>query len=149
YAVVGADHGVAVVLQAVAALLALAAAVDDAAHAHQVAGPEAGDPGADLGHPADNLASRHAGEQRAGPFRPHLVQVGVAHAAVGDVDAHVLRAGGTAGDVERHQRLIAGVGAPGFDGHGRTPVGDGQAAMVRERPWRPGRLSARSCPPPA
>src|SRR5690606_38902657 len=86
HAVVGADHGVAVVLQAVAALLALAAAVDDAAHAHQVAGLEAGDPGADLGHPADDLVSRHAGEQRAGPFRPHLVQVGVADAAVGDVD---------------------------------------------------------------
>src|SRR5690606_24109576 len=105
--------------QPVGAFFAVAAAVDDAADADQVAGREPGDVGADLGHPADDLVARHAREDRPGPFGPHLVQVGMADAAIGDLDPHVFRAGLAPGDVERHQRLVAGMGAVGLDGHGR------------------------------
>src|SRR5690606_11574015 len=99
-----------------------AATVDDAAHAHQVALLEAGDLRADLGHLADDFVPGHAGEQGAGPLGAHLVQVRVADAAVGDSDAHVLRPGGAAGDPDRLQRTVAGVGAPGFYVHVGTPM---------------------------
>src|SRR5690606_38846540 len=107
----------AVVLQPVLALLAGAAAVDDAAHAHQVARLEAGDLRADLRHPADDLVPGHAGKQGAGPLGAHLVQVRVADAAVGDLDADVPRPGRATGDLDRLQRPVAGVGAPCFYAH--------------------------------
>src|SRR3546814_14294999 len=100
-AVVGADHVVAVVLQSLGALLALFAAVDDAADADEVADLEAGRLGAGRRHAADDLVPGHARILRARPFRTHLVDVGVAQAAVGDVDLHVVRPHGAARELQR------------------------------------------------
>jgi hypothetical protein len=92
--VVGADHALlAELLQVVVAGAALAAAVDQAAHADDIADLEAADRIAHRADVADDFVARHAGIQGARPFRPHGVQVGVADAAVGDVDLHVVRPG--------------------------------------------------------
>src|SRR5690606_6267013 len=115
------DHAVAVVLQALVAFGALPAAVDDAADAHQVARLEAADLAADFADPADDLVPGHAGKHGAGPFSAHLVQVRMADAAIGDVYPDVMRTGVASMDVQRNQRLVAGVGAVGLDRHGGAP----------------------------
>lgn len=89
---------VAVVLQPLSALLALLAAIDHAADAHQIADGVARDSVADRGDPAHNFMPRHAGIERSRPFRSRLVEIGVADAAVGDGDLHILRPRFAAGD---------------------------------------------------
>src|SRR3546814_1578991 len=73
-------------------VLALFAAVDDAADTDQVAWLETHDVATHRRHTADDLVPRHARILRARPFRTHLVDVGVAQAAVGDVDLHIVGA---------------------------------------------------------
>ena len=70
-----------------------------------------------LPHHPDDFVARHTGMLGAFPFGPHLVQVGVADATVGDVDLDVMDAGGAAGDLERFERFVGGVGAIGFHKH--------------------------------
>jgi hypothetical protein len=94
------------------------ATVDDAADADQIAGLETRHVRAHGGHAADDLVARHAGIQGAGPFGTHLVQVGMAYAAVGDLDLHVMRARGAARDVHGPERQVRRMGSVGFDGHG-------------------------------
>ena len=74
------------------AVVAVLAAVDDAADADQVADLEARHMRADRRHAADDLVARHARVQGARPFGAHLMEVRVAHAAEGDLDLHVVRA---------------------------------------------------------
>lgn len=118
-AVIGADHAraFAVLLKPFVAGGAGLAAVDHAANADQIAFLEAADVGTDGGDAADDLVTRHAGVEGAGPFAAHRVQVGVADAAIGDLDLDVVLAGRATDDVEGHERLVGGVGAIGFDGH--------------------------------
>lgn len=97
------------------------AAVDDAADAHQVARLETLHVRADGGDPAHDLVARHTGVLGAIPFGTHLVQVGVADAAEGDVDLDIMHAGRAAGDLQRFERLVARVGAIGFHKHLQTP----------------------------
>ncbi|MNN30577.1 hypothetical protein D3C81_1442310 [compost metagenome] len=115
--VIGADHAVAVVLQTTDAVLTLLAAIDDAADANQLAKLEARDMRAYCGHPPDDFVARHAGELGSGPLRPDLMQIGVADAAIRDVDLHVMGAGTAAGDFHRLQRLVAGICAVGINRH--------------------------------
>src|SRR5690606_24314072 len=124
-AIVGADHLVAVVLEPLAAVLALAAAVDDAAHAHQVAFLEPHDLLAHRRHAADDLVPGHARVLGARPLRTHLVDVRMAQAAVGDVDPHVAGADLAAGDVHGFEGQVAGAGAVGSGGHGGGSPGAG------------------------
>lgn len=49
------------------------------------------------------------------PLGAHLVQVRVANAAEGDIDLHVMGAGGTTGNLQWFQRLVARMGAIGVD----------------------------------
>jgi len=95
---------------------------------------------ADGGHAADDFVARNARKEGAGPFGAHLVEVGVADAAEGDVDLHVVLARRAAGDVHRFERFVGGVGAVSFDSHGfplrelRHVAGvAGQVAMIRAR----------------
>src|SRR5262249_6294969 len=76
--------------------LALAARVDQAAYGDQVALAELLDGAAGFRHPPHDLVPRHARVHRghhAFPFVAHLMQIGVANAAVENLDLHVLRAG--------------------------------------------------------
>jgi hypothetical protein len=61
------------------------------------------------------------------------VEVGVAHAAEGDVDLHVVRARRAAGDVHGFEGQVAGVGAIGFDGHAFQVDSHSRAALLAAR----------------
>ena len=65
--------------------------IDEAADSHDVADLVLGHRGADLRHAADNLMPRHTGIGRGhgAPFVADLMQVGMADAAVQDVDLHI------------------------------------------------------------
>ncbi len=117
-AVVGTDHVVAIVFQTFFAIRTGLAAVDDTAHADQVTDLEFADVVADGGNTAHDLVTGDAGVLGAGPFGTDLVQVGVADAAIGDVDLHIVRAGGAAGDFQMFDRLVGGVGTISVDWHG-------------------------------
>ena len=106
--VVGEDRAarVAVLLEPFPAARARAARSHHAADGRQVAGLEPGHVGADLGDAADDLVAGHA-RIDGRPRRPLVaggVQVGVAHAAVEDVDLDVALAGITARDARRSER---------------------------------------------
>src|SRR3990167_7305041 len=84
--VVGADHIVTVVFQADFALFAVLAAVDDTTNPDKIAWLKAGDVSTNGRYPADDFVAGNAGELGARPFSASLMQVGVADAAVGNVD---------------------------------------------------------------
>jgi hypothetical protein len=99
----------------------MAAGIDHAANAHGVAHLELGHFGADGRDMADDLV---AGDHRIDgvvPFVARGVQVGMAHAAPGDGDRHVVRAGFAAGDREETERLVGGGSGIGQDGHAAIP----------------------------
>jgi hypothetical protein len=50
-----------------------------------------------------------------------LVQVGMANAAICDLDLNIIRAGLAAFDVDRLQRLVADMGTVGFGGYESAP----------------------------
>src|SRR5262245_2401428 len=85
-AVVGTHDVVAVVLEAVVAVSALLAAVDEAADADKVAKPVVRDVLSDGGDAAHDLVARHARKPRSRPLGADSVQVAVAHAAECDLD---------------------------------------------------------------
>jgi hypothetical protein len=66
---------------------------------------------------ADDLVSWHARIEGAFPLAANLVKVGVTHAAVRNVDLHIVRAGSASRDIQWLQRLIAGQCTVGFDYH--------------------------------
>lgn len=66
------------------------AAVDDATDADQITDLEIRDVRADSRNTTDNFVPRYARELRTGPFRPYLVQVGMADATERDVDLHIM-----------------------------------------------------------
>src|SRR5690606_36142062 len=109
-------------LQSFVAGRAVLAAADHAADADHIAGLEAGHLAADGADAADDLVPRHAAIQRAAPLRARGVQVGMADAAIRDLDLHVLRAGRAAGDIHRLEGLVGGGDAVGACGHGAISV---------------------------
>src|SRR5690606_11695680 len=116
------------------------AAIDDAADANQIARRKARDMLADSGDTADNFVPRHAGKQRASPFGAHLVNVGVAHAAEGNVDLHIMCTRRAPGNVHGFERLMARMGAVSFDGHGDNSYWK----LIFEK-MRPGTLRGHVC----
>src|SRR5689334_11213826 len=82
-AVVGPGRNLgAELLVAAAARAAVAARVDHAAYARQIADLEPGDPLADARHATDDLVTGHHWIHRVAPIPARLVDVGVAHTTV-------------------------------------------------------------------
>jgi len=108
-AVVGwAEKGVAVLFESFLAALADAAGVDEAAHAGKVADLEVFYMAAYAADTADDLMAGDHGEDGAAPFAADLVDIGVADAAVQDLDDYVVFAG------------FAAFEGPGAEGCGRA-----------------------------
>jgi hypothetical protein len=121
-AVVGEDGAAgAELLEIVPALAAGPARVHEAAHGGGVAHLEPGDLVADAGHAAEDLVAGDGGPRGALPLAAHGVQVGVADAAVLDLDLHVARAGLAALEGEGGERTGGARGgiAEALD-HGRS-----------------------------
>lgn len=97
------------------------AAIDDAADADEIAGFESRDMSADSGHAPDDFMAGDARKLRAGPFGTHLMQVGVADTAVGNVDLYVVRTRRTAGDLQWFEGLVARMCAISGYKHGNVP----------------------------
>jgi hypothetical protein len=114
------DLAGAVLLKPLFAVHALAAAVDHAAHAGQVADLELLHLTADRGHRADDLVAGNDGIDPRAPLAAHGVDVGVADTGVGDLDGDVQRAGLASRDGRRGERRgRAGGGVSAGLGHGR------------------------------
>lgn len=92
--VVGAGEAiVAILFLALVAGRAVAAAIDHAADPDEFADLELGHLSADRHDAADDLVTGNRRVQRVMPFVAGGVQVGMTHAAIGDVDLHVVRTG--------------------------------------------------------
>jgi hypothetical protein len=91
------------------------AAIDDTANANEIARPEVRYVRAYGGHAPDDFMAGNAREPCARPFRAHLVQVGMANAAVGDLDLDVVRARRAAGNPHGFQGFVARMGTVGRD----------------------------------
>jgi hypothetical protein len=103
--VVGEDGaGGAELFVAIAAVFAGAAGIHQAAHGGEVADLEFFDAGADFDDAAEDFVAGHAGIGGAVPFVAGDMDIGVADAAVQDLDLHVLRAGLAALDDGRGER---------------------------------------------
>ena len=86
----------AMLLEAGFAAFALAAGIDQAADGGQIAFLEFADLRPNLANAADDFMtgnSRIGGWHKAGPLVAHGVQVGMAHAAVQNLDLNIRRAG--------------------------------------------------------
>ncbi|KAG1260497.1 hypothetical protein G6F65_015042 [Rhizopus arrhizus] len=110
----------AVLLQVQAAGLAVQAGIHHAAHAGVVARLELGDVLAHLGDAADDFVAGHHRIDGVAPIAARLMQIGMADAAVEDVDQHIVVAGFAPGETERNERGIGAVGgvASGLDHDG-------------------------------
>ena len=118
-AAVSRDEAVfAVLLEIVFAGFAVAAAIDEAADADEVAGLELADLRADAAHAADDFMTRHHGVYRAAPVVAGGVQVAVADAGVEDVDNDVISARRAVFEGEGGERAGGRLGGVGFDGFG-------------------------------
>ena len=110
--VVGASKTVvAILLKPVGAGLAVLATVNHAAHADEVADLEFADQVAHSGDTANNFMARHRRVNRAAPFIPHRVQVGVAHAAKKNVERDIGGAWHATFKSERSERRGRGLGS--------------------------------------
>jgi hypothetical protein len=96
----------------------MTAAVDHTPDPDQVARFEGAYMLADCRYAANDLVPGHAGKHRARPFGACLVQIGMAHAAEGDVDLDIVRAWCAPDDVHRLKWFVGGMCAVGFDCHG-------------------------------
>src|ERR1019366_7926217 len=83
-----------------------AAGIHQAADAGQIACGELRDGGTDLNHPPDDLVSRHDGILRHAPVVVHLMYVGVANAAIEDLDENIAIPRIAALERERRQRSL-------------------------------------------
>ena len=81
--------------------LAAAARIDHAADGGEIAGLELRDMRPDLDHAADDLMARNHGIKRIAPVIARLMEVGMADAAIKDVDLDVMRAGIATLETER------------------------------------------------
>ncbi|MCY1237720.1 hypothetical protein D9M72_504290 [compost metagenome] len=105
HAVIGHDQTGHVMFQIHIARGAGGAGIDEAADAGAVTDFELGDLGANRRHDADDLVAGNHREGRIAPFVAGLVDVGVADAAIFDVDHHVVVARLAAFEGEGRQRL--------------------------------------------
>ncbi|MNV40938.1 hypothetical protein D3C71_1325590 [compost metagenome] len=100
----------AVLLQVQAAGLAVPAGIHHAAHAGVIARLELGDVLAHLRDAADDFVARHHRVHRIAPIAARLMQVGMANAAVQDVNQHVVVARLAAREAEGNERGVGTVG---------------------------------------
>src|SRR6185312_1539562 len=104
-AVIGKDElVVAVLLETLAAVRAGAAGVDHTPDGRELPFFELGDLLADPDHPPDDFVARYDRVDGGLPLVPGLVQVGMAHAAIEDLDLNVVRTGSTPLERKRGQR---------------------------------------------
>ena len=108
----------AIIFQILFAAGACAAAIDQTAHAHDIAHLEAGDLCPDGADVTDDFMARNAGVKRAAPFGADLMQVGMADAAIGDVDLHIARTYRAPFDRHGFKGFVASRGAIGKESHG-------------------------------
>ena len=118
---------VAELFQPRAAVRTRAARVHEATHADGVADLEFRHPAADGRHAAHDFVAGHGRVLGEMPFIPREMQVGVADAAVENLDLHVARERLAALDHGRAQR---GGGAGGGEGFGRIADGLGHRSRV-------------------
>jgi hypothetical protein len=107
---------VAELFQPLAAARAGAAGVDEAAHADRVADLELLHRAADRRHAPDDLVAGHGGILGEVPLVAREVQVGVADAAVEDLDLHIARERLAAFDDGGRERRGGADGGIGFGG---------------------------------
>lgn len=72
---------------------------------------------ADRRYTTHNFVPRYAGELRACPLSAHLVQVGMANAAKGDIDLNIMGGGSTATDLHRLKGFVARLSTIGLYKH--------------------------------
>src|SRR5690606_30085140 len=70
----------------------------------------------DRGDPTDNFMPGDAWENGSGPFRPDLMEIGMADPAVSNGNLHIMRARRPSGDLQSFQRLVTRQGAVCSDG---------------------------------
>lgn len=120
--IIGANKAVfTILLQPFVARCAMLATVYQTADADRIADLEFRHMVADGGHMADDFMPRHARIERSAPFAAHLMQVGMANAAIGDGDGDIVRAGRAAFDVHGFNGLVGGICAKGLGQHGGLP----------------------------
>ena len=120
------DVRLAVLLEASRAARALAARVHEAPDAREVARLELLDRIPDARDATDDLVAGDHGKGRLAPLGARLVDVGVAHAAVEDLDLDVARSGVAALERERREgRARRGGGESSGRDHVRFPPGSG------------------------
>ena len=133
--VIGADKALlAILLQPFVARCAGLATVNHASYANDVPDAELADLIAHGSDMADDFMSRHAGIQRAVPFSAHLMQVGMANAAIGNGNGDIVRAHRAAFDGDGLKRLVCSIGAIGFGKLG--------TALLNLVPSPPARITA-------
>ena len=114
-AVVGGAHPFFTILfLAGVALWTFATGINEAADTGEVADFEFCDLIARLDHAADNFVSRHHGINRVAPFVAGLMDVGVADAAIEDLDLDVVGTHIPALEAERRKRICGTLSGIGF-----------------------------------
>ena len=96
------------------ARLALSAGIDEAADAGEVARLEPADFFSGGDNRADDLVARHTRVGSGSPFAPRGVDIGMADAAVGNLDHDVIRPGIAALELKWLQRFFGGHGSVGL-----------------------------------
>lgn len=98
------------------AVRAIQIRIHHAAHAGEIARLEASDRGANFGHATDDFMTRHGGKLSESPLVAGVVKIGVANAAVEDLDLHITLGGISAGNAGGCQRGGGGGGGICFGG---------------------------------
>src|SRR4051812_14848709 len=109
----------AVLLESAPATRAGAAGVNHAADGGEIALFEFRDGTAGLDYASYDFVAGHDGVDRIVPLVARLVEIGVADAAIQDVDHYIVRERMTALDGERRERRIGVLCSPGLSGPGR------------------------------
>lgn len=125
-AVIGGNEAMfAILLKSVIAGEAALTAIYHATDTNRIADLEPSDLAADCAHMADDLMTGNARVERSAPFGANLMKIGMADPAIGDVDLDIEGTGLTPPDVDRLQRLVAGIGTKSFRDHKEDSCSEG------------------------
>ena len=134
----------------IAAMVADAAGIDEAADADLVARLEFRDLAADARDNAGNLVPRHHGKHAAAPFVARLMNVGVADAAIFDLYDDIVFLGFSPFERERRERRLGGRGGIGLGFHddsirlgGARSVAGLNTARKKKAPYFPLKSGSR------
>jgi hypothetical protein len=107
-AVIGIDRAVvAILLQPMFARRAVATASDHAADTNRIPDFEPGHAAADGAHVTDDFMPGNAGPHCVAPFAARLMKIGMADAAISNIDLDIAGAGLATNDIEFCQRSIS------------------------------------------